>query len=159
VICLASKKELLSKLRIAKEARGLSYQDIVDITEQNGEAISLATVKRLFQKNSNIEGFRYGKTIRPIARAVLGMDEELEAPDETPTQEKVEEYVATIEGLKVLADLKHERVLELEKEVEYFKGLVSDYKIEIKWCRRVSMLLLTITVLALVALVTVSLFQ
>jgi hypothetical protein len=95
---MTTKQELLDKLRAVKEAKGLSYTDIVRITEDNGEAISIATVQRLFRKGSNVEEFRYHKTIRPIARAVLGMDEELEAPEEKPTQEQAEIYFTTIEG-------------------------------------------------------------
>jgi hypothetical protein len=133
---MTAKQELLEKLRAAKEVKGLSYSDIVRITEENGEAISIATVQRFFRKGSNVEEFRYHKTIRPIARAVLGMNEELEAPEEKPTQEQAEIYYTTIEGLKAVADFKHEQILSLQKDNDYLKGIVADYKSEIKWHRR-----------------------
>ena len=68
--------ELMEKLREARKAKNLSYQDIVDITEANGEAVSPSTVRRIFQEEAKLEDFRYHQTVRPIIRAVLGMDEE-----------------------------------------------------------------------------------
>ena len=133
---MTTKQELMDKVRAVKEAKGLSYQDIVRITEENGEAISIATIQRVFRKNSNVEEFRYHKTIRPIVRAVLGMDEELEVPAAKPTQEQAEVYYTTIEGLKAVADFKHEQITALQRETDYLKGIVADYKSEIRWHRR-----------------------
>lgn len=156
---MTTKHELLDKLRAVKEAKGLSYSDIVRITEENGEAISIATVQRIFRKGSDVESFRYHKTLRPIARAILGMDEELEVPVTTVSKEQAEEYIATIDGLRTLADMKHEQITSLQDENEYLKGIVEDYKNEIKWHRRISLLLSIVTVFALAALVIVSLFK
>lgn len=154
---MTTKQELLDKLRAVKEAKGLSYTDIVRITEDNGEAISIATVQRLFRKGSNVEEFRYHKTIRPIARAVLGMDEELEAPEEKPTQEQAEIYFTTIEGLKAVADFKHEQIVSLQKENEYLKGIVADYKSEIKWHRQLVTIFGAVSVLSIAATVLMTL--
>ena len=143
---MTAKQELLDKLRAAKEAKGLSYQDIVDITEKNGEAISMATVQRIFKKGSNIEDFRYHKTIRPIVHAILGEYDEQDTcnPDVCQT---------TIEALRAVADFKHERIVEQQKEIEYLKGIVSDYKSEIKWHRKLVLILSAIALLAFAAIV------
>ena len=146
---MTTKQELMDKVRAVKEAKGLSYQDIVRITEQNGEAISIATVQRVFRKNSNVEEFRYHKTIRPIVRAVLGMDEELEVPAAKPTQEQAEVYYTTIEGLKAVVDFKHEQLAALQRETDYLKGIVADYKSEIRWHRRLITAMGVISVLAI----------
>lgn len=148
-----NRQELLEKVRAAKEAKGLSYQDIVDITEKNGEAVSIATVQRFFKKDSHPEEFRYSKTVQPIVHAVLGMYEELDPPQKSVSKEQAEEYVSTIEALKSLAELKHARVMELNHEVEYLKGIVSDYKSEIKWQRRLILAFGTIATIAIVAII------
>jgi transcriptional regulator with XRE-family HTH domain len=158
-IKMTTKEELLEKLRIAKEAKGLSYQDIARITEQNGEAISLPTIQRLFRKGSNVEEFRYHKTIRPIARAVLGMDEELEATSGKPTKEQEEIYLSTIEGLKAVADFKHEQILSLQKEAEYLKNIVDDYKSEVKWHRRLVTMFASLAFLMVAVSIVAILYQ
>lgn len=72
---------LLDELREQKRVKGLSYQEIADITEKNGEAVSVSTVKRVFAHGADIEEFRFQSSILPIARAVLdSVDEE---PPET----------------------------------------------------------------------------
>lgn len=149
---MTAKQELLDKLRAAKEAKGLSYQDIVDITEKNGEAISIATVQRIFKKGSNIEDFRYHKTIRPIVHAVLGDD------DDT-TECNPEVCQTTIEALRAVADFKHEQILELQKDNEYLKGIVADYKSEIKWHRRLITVMGLVAVLSIVAAIILAALQ
>ena len=104
-----------------------------------------------------MEEFRYHKTIRPIVRAVLGMDEELEIPAAKPTQEQAEVYYTTIEGLKAVADFKHEQITALQQEADYLKGIVADYKSEIKWHRRLVMILGAVAFLAIVVAVLISL--
>lgn len=126
------KQELLAKLRIAKDAKALSYQDIADITEQNGEAVSLSTIKRIFQKDSDLEDFRYHQTIRPVVRAVLGMDEETEKPAAQPSSEQASQYYATIEGLKAVVDLKHEQIMALQKENSRLASELADLKVDRK---------------------------
>lgn len=179
---MTEKQELLQKLRIAREAKGLSYQDIVDVTEENGEAVSLSTVKRIFQKDSDLEDFRYHQTVRPIIRAVLGMDEETEKPAAEPTAEQAEQYYATIEGLKAVVDLKHSQITALQKEndrltfelselkadrkeridevkaedqkkIDYLKGVIADYKSATKWYKRVIAILGVVAALFFIALI------
>lgn len=179
---MSEKQELLQKLRIARETKGLSYQDIVDITEENGEAVSLSTVKRIFQKDSDLDDFRYHQTVRPIIRAVLGMDEETEKPAAKPSAEQAEQYYATIEGLKAVVDLKHEQNTSLQKEnnrlaseladlkvdrkeqladtkadyqkkIDHLKDEISWYKESLKWHRWVMLILGIIVALAIIALI------
>lgn len=152
-----TKQELLEKLRIAKETAGLSNKEIANITEKNGEAVSETTVQRVFKKGSNADDFRFNSTLGPISRAVLGIGEELEAPEEEPTQEQAEIYYTTIEGLKAVVNFKHEQIEALRKENEYLKGIVEDYKSEIKWHRRLVLVLGTVAIFATVALVLLAL--
>ena len=167
-------QELLAKLRVAKDAKAMSYQDIVDRTEENGECVSLSTVKRMFQKDANLSDFRYHQTVRPVIRAVLGLDEETEAPAEEPSTEQAEQYYATIEGLKALVDLKQSQLTtaqseadrlrveldsfkadqkrevqkveaEQQKKIDYLKKIIDDLQGATKWYKRV------IAILAVVA--------
>lgn len=179
---MSEKQELLQKLRIARETKGLSYQDIVDITEENGEAVSLSTVKRIFQKDSDLDDFRYHQTVRPIVRAVLGLDEPTAEPAAQPTTEQAEQYYATIEGLKAVVDLKHEQIMALQKEnnrltaeladfkvdrkeelkkqtedsqkkIDYLKNSVEWYKGSLKWHKRIIAVLGIVVALAVVAVI------
>lgn len=154
---MGEKQELLAKLRAAKEAKGLSYQDIVDITEENGEAISIATVKRVFAKDSDLEDFRYRQTVRPIVRAVLGMDEETEPPAETPTVQQSEKYYAEIEALKAVVDLKSTMLekaeAEAQKKIDFLKQTLDDYKAANKWYKRVIAILGVICFCAMIGVV------
>lgn len=122
--------ELMDKLRVARKAKNLSYQDIVDITEANGEPVSPSTVRRIFQDEARLEDFRYHQTVRPIIRAVLGMDEETEKPAEKPSSEQAEQYYATIEGLKAVVDLKHEQLIALQKENDRLVSELADLKVD-----------------------------
>lgn len=112
-------KEMLPKLREAKEAKGMSYQDISGITEENGEYVSVASVKRVFAKDADLSNFRYYQTIRPIIRAVLGLDAETQEPTDDPNQP--EEYYTTIEAMKAVIDFKHQQLVEYAKEIERLK--------------------------------------
>lgn len=146
-----TKQELLEKLRIAKETAGLSNKEIANITEKNGEAVSETTVQRVFKKGSNADDFRFNSTLGPISRAVLGIGEELDPPEEKPTQEQAEIYYTTIEGLKAVVDFKHEQIASLQKENEYLKSIVADYKSEIKWHRQIVSILGAVAVLSIIA--------
>lgn len=154
---MSEKQELLAKLRVAKETKGLSYQDIVEITEENGEAVSLATVKRVFAKDSNLEDFRYGQTVRPIVRAVLGMDEETTPPSQEPTVQQSEQYYAEIVALKALVDFKSEMLeraeTEGQKKIDFLKATLEDYKAANKWYKRVIAVLGVICFMVMVAVV------
>ena len=121
-------ENIIPKLREAKEVKGLSYQDITDITEENGEYVSVSSVKRVFAKDSDISSFRYNQTIRPIIRAVLGLDTETEEPTDDPKQ--AEEYYTTIEAMKAVIDFKHQQIVDYAKEIEGLKEAMQTLKEE-----------------------------
>jgi chromosome segregation ATPase len=115
-------ENIIPKLREAKEAKGLSYQDISDITERNGEYVSVSSVKRVFSKDADLSNFRYNQTIRPIIRAVLDLDAETEEPTDDPKQ--AEEYYTTIEAMKAVIDFKHQQIEEYAREIEKLKEAI-----------------------------------
>ena len=154
----SSKQELLEKIRIAKEAKGLSNQDIANLTEKNGEAVSLTTIQRFFKKGANAEEFRYSKTIGPIARAVLGVEDAINEKIEDRAADREEVYCAIIDGLKAVTDFKRDIISDQQKEIDYLKGIVADYKSEIKWHRRLVVVFGTVAFIAIVAIVVDLLF-
>lgn len=115
-------ESIIPKLREAKEVKNLSYQDISDITEANGEYVSVSSIRRVFSKDSDVSSFRYNQTIRPIVRAVLGLDEE--TPEPTDDSKQSEEYYTTIEAMKAVLDFKHQQILEQAKEIEKLKETI-----------------------------------
>ena len=124
--------EIVQKLKKVRNEHGLSCQKIVDLVEQNGEYVSLSTVKRVFEEGSEDYRYQYENTLRPIANAVLGLySDTTEAPtaDEADAMkaiiayksDKIDElqaqilrsedsYKRRIEFLKRQIDLKDERI-------------------------------------------------
>lgn len=105
------KEEVLRRLKIARKTKNLSYQDIVDGTEENGAAVSLSSVKRVFAEDSKASEFRYDTTLQPIIRFVLGIDS-----DDDPRDMK--EAMADVAGLSAVVDYKGAMIQKLEAELE-----------------------------------------
>lgn len=111
LVVTSKKEEVLRQLKIVRKTKNLSYQDIVDGTEEIGEAVSLSTVKRVFAEGSSAADFRYDTTIRPIVRFVLGIDGDSEEP------QTFEEAKVTTEALTSVVDLKDTMISRLESEL------------------------------------------
>lgn len=178
---MEEKQTLLAKLRSAKEAQGLSYQDITDMTEKNGEAVSFSTVRRVLHPDAKIEEFRYDTSVRPIVRAVLGLDEETAQP-ETADPEQAEQYYTTIEAMKAVIDFKHEQYMEqsaeiermraelatarshevtavekaeadAQKKIDYLKKIIDDLQVASKWYKKLIFAMGVFCCLALVGII------
>lgn len=107
------RKELvLRRLKIARKAKNLSYQDIVDGTEEMGAAVSLSSVKRVFAEESKASEFRYDTTLQPIIRFVLGVDSNEEPKD-------LEEAKAEVAGLSAVVDYKGAMLQKMEQELAH----------------------------------------
>lgn len=111
------KEEVLRRLKIARKTKNLSYQDIVDGTEENGAAVSLSSVKRVFAEDSKASEFRYDTTLQPIIRFVLGVDGDTEEP------QSLEEARADVAGLSAVVDYKGAMIQKLEAELERAREL------------------------------------
>lgn len=68
--------EIIEKLKLARKEKGLSYQDVADLTEEAKCAVSLTSVKRVFSSNSEAKSFRYDTTIKPLVQVLLSDEEE-----------------------------------------------------------------------------------
>ena len=98
--------EVISKLKKVKEEEGLSCQRIVDLVEENGDFVSLSTVKRVFEEGSETFGFQYENTLRPIAEALLG----IRGPSAAASADEAD-------ALRAIIDYKSEKIADLEAQL------------------------------------------
>jgi len=103
--------EIIIKLKQVREQKGLSYGDILNLLEKNGDFLSKSTLSRIFQEGSENLSFRYEETIRPIAKALLDI-ETIEADDNLDVQ-----------VMKTLLQYKIQRIEELEWQLDHINSL------------------------------------
>lgn len=68
-------KNTIIKLRKIRKTRHITYQNILDKLESNGEYLSLSTVRRVFTADLETTSFRYNETIKPIADILFRMED------------------------------------------------------------------------------------
>lgn len=102
---MTNSKDIILRLKAVREEKGLSYSDILDLMEKNGDYLAKSTISRVFADGSETTSFRYDETIRPIAKALLDI-EEIEADDN-----------ADVKAMKTLLKYKIDRIEELEKQL------------------------------------------
>ena len=108
----SKKEEVLRQLRIVRKAKKMSYQNIVDATESIGSAVSMSSVRRVFDERFHADDFKYDTTLKPIVRVVMGIEEEFyEEPQTLP------EATANVEGLVAVVDYKDSTIDRLEAEL------------------------------------------
>ena len=111
-------RDLIIKLKAVKEEKGLSLNKIVDLIEANGDFISRSSIQRVFADGSEDCSFRYEETIRPIAKALLDI-ENIEDNDSLDT--------AT---LKALLKYKIQRIEDLENQLEHLQAALDNEKLK-----------------------------
>lgn len=115
---MTNSKDVILKLKEVREEKGLSYADILDLMENNGDFVSKSTLSRVFAEGSEDIKFRYEDTIRPIAKALLDI-ENLEETDDLDTK-----------ALKALLKYKIARIEELEQQVEHLESALDKEKLK-----------------------------
>ena len=128
---MTNTKDIILKLKEVRQEKGLSFNDILNLMENNGDYLSKSTLSRVFADGSENSSFKYEETIRPIANALLVI-ETIEDTDNMDVQAMksllkykirvIEDLEHTIETLK--ADINAEKVKaheKLEKERENFQ--------------------------------------
>lgn len=111
-------RDIILKLKEVRDERKYSINDILALVEKNGDYISKSTVARVFAEGSEEKGFRYELTIRPIAKALLDI-ENIEDDDSMD-----------IKAMKSLLKYKIERIEELEQQVEHLKAELDKEKLK-----------------------------
>ena len=119
----AKKLELIEELKQLRAEKGITYQQIVDQTELNGEAVSLSTVKMVFS-----ERFRhdhdYNKVLRPIANVLSppSEDDNLEVRTLQTRLELKDEIIAQLQERIARKELKtQEREEFLKDQLQFYK--------------------------------------
>lgn len=115
---MTNTKDIILKLKEVREEKNLSFGDILDLMEKNNDYLSKSTISRVFAEGSEEQSFRYEETIRPIAKALLDM-ENIEADDNMDTR-----------ALKTLLKYKIERIEELEQQIEQLRSTLDKEKIK-----------------------------
>ena len=115
------------RLKEVREQKGLTYQDIVDACEAQGEAISLSTVRRIFAKGSE-EGPDYRTyTINAIFHAVIGTEDlELTAAEEAALTDPAKEAIAENAALKAVVELRDATIEDLQHQIDTLKSEKAD---------------------------------
>ena len=115
---MTNTKDIIIKLKEVREEKGLSYGDILDLLEKNGDFLSKSTLSRVFAEGSEEIKFRYEDTIRPIANALLDIDN-IEDDDEMD-----------VKAMKALLKYKNQMIEDLEKKVQDLETALDKQKIK-----------------------------
>lgn len=94
-------KELIEELKRLRLERGFTYQEIADKTEENGEPVSLSTIKLVFSDRDTHQ-HDYKRVLKPIANVLLPFED-----DKTESQ-----IVQTI------LDYKNEIIRQLQERID-----------------------------------------
>ena len=111
-------RDIIMKLKEVREEKGLSYSNILDLMEKNGDYLSKSTLSRVFADGSEDVSFKYDETIRPIAKALLDI-ETIEDDDDMD-----------VKAMKSLLKYKIQRIEELEKQVKNLESAIDKEKIK-----------------------------
>ena len=114
---LISSRALITKLKEAKEANHLTPADIERVIKQQGGSVALITIKRVFAKGSEDQGFSYDFTLLPIARALL----ESNIIDEIPSSESLKGLHAIINMQRDDNERLRKKVQGLEKDILFLR--------------------------------------
>ena len=128
-------RDIIIQLKEVREEKGYSFADIMAMMEKNGDYISKSTLSRVFAEGSEDNSFKYDETIRPIANALLDI-ENIEEDDDMDTRamksllkykiQRIEELEAALANEKV----KYHEKLDKEREqsrrsIEFLKEQIS----------------------------------
>lgn len=115
---MTNTKDLIMKLKEVREEKGYSYNDIIEMMEKNGDYLAKSTLSRVFAEGSEELSFRYEETIRPIANALLDI-ENIEDTDDMD-----------VKAMKSLLKYKIQRIEELERQIEHLQSALDKEKIK-----------------------------
>lgn len=127
------KKELIEELKHLRLERGYTYQEIADKTEENGEAVSLSTIKLVFS-NRDTHDHDYRKVLKPIANVLLPFDDD---NTESQTVQTILDYKnEIIRQLQERLDRKEARykaqIESLEEDIKFYKDQIKFKDSQIK---------------------------
>ena len=116
---LFSSRELIDKLKEAKENRKLSVADIAKIIKENGGHLSETTIKRVFAKKSTGLSFSHDYTLLPIAKA-LKID-----ISQNPDAEMIKGMNAIINTQKDDIERLRNKNQSLERDIQFLRDQIA----------------------------------
>lgn len=124
----AKKVEFIDELKELRKEKGITYQQIADETEKNGEAVSLSTIKHVFSDKYNHD-HDMKSVLRPIANVLMPPTEN----DDIETralQTRLELNKEIIKQLQERLDIKEQKHKDRES---FLMEQISFYKDQIKF--------------------------
>ena len=115
---MTNTKDIIVKLKEVREEKQLSYGDILNMMEANGDYLAKSTLSRVFAEGSEELSFKYEETIRPIANALL----DIENIEDTDGMD--------VKAMKSLLKYKIERIEELEKQLAKAEAALDKEKVK-----------------------------
>lgn len=120
--------KLLQEIRELKDIKKFSNQDIADKTEENGESVSIQTVKKVFGPKYLEQTFDYNHTLIPIYNALVDKSDN-DDPINRILNTRLEIKREQIKQLEIRLEAKEQKF----KEREYFlMELINDLRQELK---------------------------
>ena len=134
----AKKLELIEELKALRNEKGITYQEIADRTEENGEAVSLSTIKMVFSEKHNHD-HDYNKVLRPIANVLspVSDDDSLSIKvlqnrlqrKETRHSEQEEFYKDQLQFCKDQIQFKDSQIRRLNEAIDRKDAMIRKYLI------------------------------
>lgn len=116
---MTNTKDIILKLKNVRDEKGLSFGDILNLMEENGDFLSKSTLSRVFADGSeNNTSFKYEETIRPIAKALL----DIETIEETDNMD--------VQAMKSLLKYKMQVIEDLEAKIALLESELDKAKLK-----------------------------
>lgn len=130
----AKKVEFIDELKALRKEKGISYQQIADETEANGEAVSLSTIKHVFSDKYNHD-HDWKNVLRPIANVLMPPteDDDLETRALQTRLELNKEIIKQLQDRLEAKEQKHkDREAFLMEQIDFYKAQIAFKDGEIK---------------------------
>lgn len=115
-------RKVILRLKEVREQKHLTYQEIVEICENNNESVSISSVKRLFAKGSEDRSDYRRSTLEAIFHAVIGTDDiELTEAEEAAMTEAEKEVFTENSALKAMLEMERARIEALLQQIDELK--------------------------------------
>ncbi len=123
----AKKIELINELKALRLEKGITFQEIADKTEVNGEPVSLSTIKKVFSDRYNHD-HDYNHVLKPIAN-VLSPASENDSLEVRTLQTRLELKEEIINQYQERLDNKDKKYKDRElfymKQIEFLQNQIA----------------------------------
>lgn len=131
----AEQVKFINELKELRKIKKMTYEQIVDTTDKNGQRVSLGTVKNVFRDNTEYN-HDYNNTLVPIFNALCPPSEDDDIVVKTLRtkleirKEAIEQLKSNIKQLESQIQIQEQKYDERES---YLKSIIDDLREEIKF--------------------------